>query len=271
LGQAEAVMHRRYEAVFFDMGSTLVRPVQPVPPVEAWALALARLGHAVTPAMLAAAHERAVQEMAPALQPLPPGRPEEADAHFAVWSDVYRRTLQGTGVTGDLERAVAALWEVWLAGIWELYPEVPEVLQALAAQGYRLGIISNWTSTLAETCRRLGLARYCTVIVSSASAGYAKPHPRIFEIALDRAGVDPERAIHVGDRYETDVIGARAAGMDAVLLKRVPWQEQCGNDLSRPAPDPASAERPQLLEPYHPTIRSLTELLDLLKPARRAG
>lgn len=251
-------MSRRYEAIFFDMGSTLVAPAERVPPAEAWARALAQLGCVVAPAALAAAHACAVQEMAAVLQPPPEGRPEELGAHVAVWSEVYRRILRDTGLTGDLEQAVAAMWDVWLADVWKVYPEVPEVLRALAAQGYRLGIISNWTSTLEETCRRLGLACFCTVIVASAMVGYAKPHPRIFQAALDRAGVRPEQALYIGDRYDTDVAGARAAGMDALLLQRGVQPEVRGA-----APVDTASLFQQ--EPGQPVIHSLEALLELLE------
>ncbi|MER3404774.1 MAG: hypothetical protein C4289_06095, partial [Chloroflexota bacterium] len=234
------------------------------PPVEAWARALAQLGYLVAPAALAEAHTRTMQEMAGALQPPPEGQPEDLSSHVAVWSEVYRRTLRQAGVAGDLERAVAAMWEVWLGGTWEVYAEVPHVLGTLAERGHRLGIISNWTPTLEETCRRLGLARYCTVIVSSASAGYAKPHPRIFELALVHAGVCPEGAIHVGDRYDTDVIGARAVGMDAVLLNRSPAPgHRVHGALAVPVGEGPMVS-PASRAPTVPTIHSLTDLLHFL-------
>ncbi len=262
-------MSRRYQAIFFDMGSTLVKQAEPVPPAEAWARALAQLGDAVAPAALAAAHARAVQEMAALLQPPPEGQPEELATHVAVWSEVYRRILSDAGIRSDLERAVAAMWDVWLAGIWKVYPEVPEVLQALAAQGYRLGIISNWTPTLEETCHRLGLTRCCDVIVASATVGYAKPHPRIFQAALDRAGVRPKEALHVGDCYDTDVIGARAVGMDAVLLQRRHRSGTVAQGVLAWTAGEPSQDTPPLPALAVARIGSLRELPQLIGPAHR--
>ena len=57
-------------------------------------------------------------------------------------------------------------------------------------------------------------------MLTSAEAGYRKPHPRIFEIAVERLNVPPHRALFVGDSYEDDVTGARNAGLQALLLDR---------------------------------------------------
>ena len=64
----------------------------------------------------------------------------------------------------------------------------------------------------------LGLAKHLDFVLDSAEVGVEKPDPRIFRIALERAGVDPAHALYVGDLYSVDVLGARAVGMEAVLL-----------------------------------------------------
>jgi FMN phosphatase YigB (HAD superfamily) len=78
--------------------------------------------------------------------------------------------------------------------------------------GLRLAVVSNWDVALPEHLERLGLANRFAAVVTSAEAGAPKPDPRIFELALERMGVSPERALHVGDS-EADEVGARAAGM----------------------------------------------------------
>jgi putative hydrolase of the HAD superfamily len=91
-------------------------------------------------------------------------------------------------------------------------PGVPEAVAELAAIGLRLGVVSNWDVALTGYLEELGLREHFAAIVTSAEAGAPKPDPRIFELALERLGVAPERALHVGDAG-ADELGARAAGM----------------------------------------------------------
>jgi HAD superfamily hydrolase (TIGR01509 family) len=102
--------------------------------------------------------------------------------------------------------------------IWEVVPpEVPRVLAELRGR-YRLGVVSNANGTVREKLRRVGLAEYFEVILDSHEEGVEKPDPRIFQLALERLGARAEEAVHVGDYYHIDVVGARAAGVRAVLL-----------------------------------------------------
>lgn len=93
-----------------------------------------------------------------------------------------------------------------------------ESLQRLRAAGLRLGVVSNSDGRVEQALEAAGLREYFDVVIDSALAGVEKPDPRIFHAALDALGVAPEEALYVGDLYEVDVLGARAAGMDAVLL-----------------------------------------------------
>ncbi len=87
-----------------------------------------------------------------------------------------------------------------------------ETLERLRARGLRLAVVANWDCALSEHLDRAGLAPFFDVVVSSARAGFAKPDPRIFELALDELGVPASRALHVGDE-PLDEEGARAAGL----------------------------------------------------------
>lgn len=95
---------------------------------------------------------------------------------------------------------------------YEPLPGVPEALAALRALGLELAVVANWDYALTEHLERVGLARYFSAIVTSAEAGAAKPDPRAFQVALERLGVHPGRALHVGDAEE-DKLGAAAAGL----------------------------------------------------------
>jgi putative hydrolase of the HAD superfamily len=96
--------------------------------------------------------------------------------------------------------------------VFEPLNGVPERLARLRALGLPLAVIGNWDCSLGERLAELRLAHFFEFILSSAEAGVAKPDRRIFELALERLGVRPERALHVGDQ-PADEDGARAAGM----------------------------------------------------------
>jgi putative hydrolase of the HAD superfamily len=103
--------------------------------------------------------------------------------------------------------------------LWELVPD--GVLPALAAFrrcGLTLVVVSNANGTLRAHMDRLGLAGHLDLVIDSCEEGVEKPDPRLFEIALARAGARAETTIHVGDLYHVDVVGARAAGIRPVLL-----------------------------------------------------
>jgi len=85
-------------------------------------------------------------------------------------------------------------------------------LEALSGAGLELACVANWDLSLEPHLRRAGVARYFRTIVSSAEAGSSKPHAAIFLLALERLGVEPRRALHIGDD-PVDRDGARAAGL----------------------------------------------------------
>jgi HAD superfamily hydrolase (TIGR01509 family) len=102
--------------------------------------------------------------------------------------------------------------------IWEIVPpEVPKALEELRGR-FRFAVVSNANGTVRDKLRRVGLASYFEVILDSHEEGVEKPDPRIFQTALSRMGVTGSEAVHVGDYYHIDVVGARAAGIPAILL-----------------------------------------------------
>jgi len=103
---------------------------------------------------------------------------------------------------------------------FRVFPDAAPALRALRARGVRVVVVSNWDCSLPEWLERAGLAGLVDGAVASAVVGAAKPAPRIFEVALEHAGATPEHAIHVGDSPASDVAGARAADIRAVLIAR---------------------------------------------------
>ena len=104
---------------------------------------------------------------------------------------------------------------------WQLYPDVLPTLQALHASGkYTLGAISDWSPALGPIFQRLKLNTYFDCLLISSVTGHAKPSTVLYETALERANTIADYAIHIGDSYNLDVLGARAVGMIPILLDR---------------------------------------------------
>lgn len=93
-----------------------------------------------------------------------------------------------------------------------------ETLEELRRRGYRLGVISNADGRAEQALDAVALREHFELVVDSGLVGIDKPDPRIFHHALERMGIAPEQAVYVGDIYEIDVQGARAAGMRPVLI-----------------------------------------------------
>ena len=103
---------------------------------------------------------------------------------------------------------------------FEPFPDAVPALRALRAAGLKLVAASNWDVSLHEQLDRTGLSGLLDGALSSAEVGAPKPDPEIFVRALALAGAQPDEAWHVGDDVEADVGGARAAGLEPVLIDR---------------------------------------------------
>ena len=113
------------------------------------------------------------------------------------------------------------------SNLWEHVPDfVIPTLTALKAQGYRLAVVSNANGTLRASFARLGLAAFFETMVDSAEEGLEKPDARLFELALGRVGAAAAEAVHVGDMYHVDIVGARAAGIRALLVDEADLKTQ---------------------------------------------
>jgi putative hydrolase of the HAD superfamily len=90
---------------------------------------------------------------------------------------------------------------------------------------YRLGVVSNFYGNLATVCDNAQVRRYFGVIVDSARVGLSKTDPRIFVTAVEALGIEPGRAVMVGDSLARDMAGARAAGMAHIWLTPAPERQ----------------------------------------------
>lgn len=140
---------------------------------------------------------------------------------------------------------------------WYIFPDVLPAVEALGAAGVRLAVISNWLWGGQELLHSLELARHFEAVVISARVGFNKPHPAIFEHALAAMHVAPADALHVGDSYAADVVGARRVGITPVLIDR---RQGDGARVREEHDDRELA-----------VIGDLFELVDLVGVARAAG
>ena len=116
---------------------------------------------------------------------------------------------------------LGVLTDTLLAAIrFEPFPDTVPALEALRGAGIRVVAASNWDVSLHEQLAATGLTPLLDGALSSAEVGAPKPDPEIFTRALALAGARPEEALHVGDDVEADVGGARAAGLEPVLIDR---------------------------------------------------
>jgi putative hydrolase of the HAD superfamily len=126
-------------------------------------------------------------------------------------------------------------------GVWELYPEVPEVLKQLRKR-FQLAVISNFDGRLRFILQHLGIAKYFAHVFISSELGADKPDPEIFHRALKLMHLNADEVLHVGDDPERDWKAAKAAGLSVFRLDR-PRNSLCdllnwvGRD-SNPEPTP---------------------------------
>ena len=208
-------------AVFFDVGYTLLAPHPSV--VEIVTLYCAEHHLPVERACVEAHLPEAEAELRRLVRDDPFTWSDE-HAITAVWlayfTALLRPCLPEAG--GDeLARHVLGLQQIFDgATSYALYPDVVPVLKTLTARNLTLGVISDWGIGLGLILRHHDLVQYFSFAVISAALRRAKPDPDLFATALRRADAIPDYALHIGDSYPLDVLGARAAGITPVLLDR---------------------------------------------------
>lgn len=199
-------------AIFFDIGDTLVFDDPPVR--ERFRQALAVVGQDYSPERLAEALDAGEQY---ALEQYLQGTPFDDPT---VLREVAARTLARLEASPLDDGQWQTLAEAFVAVPWRrvVHPQAVGLLERLRGRGFIVGAISDWEETLPDVLAELALAPHLDALAVSAVVGVTKPNPRLFQEALRQAGVAPGESLHVGDWYELDVCGARAAGMQSVLF-----------------------------------------------------
>jgi putative hydrolase of the HAD superfamily len=202
---------RAPRAILFDAGNTLIRI-----DYAAIADALAGHGHARDLAAIEDAELRARVRLDPHLAP--GASTESGDTHGRY----LRYLLERLDVTDDAEVAAMERWRRDYnapVGLWtRADPRAAAALARARAAGLAVGVISNSNGTVRRTLEVHGLAAHIDFLIDSSEVGVEKPDPRIFGLGLARVGVAAAEAAYVGDLYSVDVLGARAAGLAAVLI-----------------------------------------------------
>ncbi len=249
------------EAIFFDLGDTLWH-FPSMPPVEQIrgetmkrvSELVRRWGFEVTGerAYLARDIRFAVEEET--------SRAFHTDCIDPNYPEICRRVAARHGLDLTVEQG-EELWEAWnLGGAYlgrRLYPDVLDTLRWLKDGGYRLGAITNRGYSgprFHEELRDLGLADFFEVVAISCDVGYMKPHPRIFQYALDAMDVEPGAAVMVGDNLRADIEGAKTMGMVAVWRRPVAAEPV---EATEDAPETSGPVRPDYI------IDTIAELREL--------
>jgi HAD superfamily hydrolase (TIGR01549 family) len=195
------------EAIFFDVGGTLVFPDQQrtLEPLHA-------AGIIPTATQLGAA-ERAARMAID--RDLSAHAPNAVDRNY--WDHYYSELLRQVEVSsGEMKREL--IRRARTSSNWNrLAPDTPELLDQLKRH-YRLGIISNSDGGIAALLRQLELEPFFDAVTDSGKVGHQKPDARIFQAALQTLGVDARASVYVGDIYTVDYLGATGAGMQAILM-----------------------------------------------------
>jgi putative hydrolase of the HAD superfamily len=213
------VTNASVEIVFLDAGETILHPHPSFP--ELFVEVVGRHGTTLSVEDVAAAQQRLAPHLVDIAEDTGVENPSftAEDAH-RFWTFLYRRLLEELGVPD--ERLVEELFATFSAAeSYRLFDDVTAALDRLLERGYRLGLISNFEGWLEKMLMELEVGHLFEISVISGVERIEKPDPAIYRLALERAGVEPRLAVHVGDSVSLDVEPARSVGMHAVLLDRV--------------------------------------------------
>jgi REG-2-like HAD superfamily hydrolase len=211
---------KRPKLVTFDCAQTLVR-VDWQPAMIAVQSA-SRAGMAFDRQVAAEVYDRKLRSRWPEFMQLNLQRDEGVLADF--WHRLTVDWMTETGLPHERAQDVVHNADEMLFGpesaVFSLYDDTLACLDRLREAGVRMAIVSNWDNSLHRTLRMFALTDYFEHVVASLEEGVEKPKARIFQIALERAGVQPGEALHVGDNPVDDWQGARNVGMRALLIDR---------------------------------------------------
>lgn len=212
-------MNSKLRAIFLDAGNTLL-----FPQLEMLSQELVDAGFHVRVEQFSDAERAGKKKLDEILWPQIRERCAPRSTDRLYWR-TYLEALgeQIEALAEDRDRAIKIVVKRFQdIRTWsKILPETIPTLKGLKSAGYFLAAISNSDGSVESELQRAGLCEYLEFVIDSAKVGVEKPHPEIFQIALNRAGIVPQEAIYVGDTYPTDIGGAQLAGLRGVLMDRI--------------------------------------------------
>jgi len=195
-------------AVTFDVGGTLIEPWPSVGHV--YAQIASKFGiTGVEPAALNSGFVRAWKAR------------QDFDYSRAAWRRLVDQTFAGLSPEPPDEACFNAIYDHFAhAEAWRVFDDAQRALAAVKASGHKVGLISNWDERLHPLLAELQLASSFEAVTISCEVGYTKPRPEIFQHCATQLGLPLESILHIGDSTSEDVGGAKAAGMQGLLLDR---------------------------------------------------
>jgi putative hydrolase of the HAD superfamily len=223
------------KAILLDAVGTLIHPIEPV------GKTYARIARSYGIERDAAALGHQFATVFPALPRVmySASRPDQWESMEKDWWSALVQTVFQEEFT-DFNIFFEEVWQYYdTPQAWGIYPEVPEVLEQWQKQEIQLAIVSNFDKRLIHVLEGLDLDHFFSPIIHSSLAGAAKPDAKIFTTCLDLLGVRADEALHVGDSWADDVIGALSAGLPVAWVKRngekpkqLPSGVQCVTELA---------------------------------------
>ena len=214
-------------AVLLDAAGTLIDVARPLG--DTYSRLAREFGGDLEPDTLTAGFRTAFAEAPP--MAFPGRRGADLDrAERGWWRTLVERVTGAAGGVPEFDAFFERLYAHYAgAPAWRVYREVPAVLTALRERGVALAVVSNFDSRLPPLLDALGLAAFFDAVVCSGEVGAAKPDGAIFAHALAALGVEASEALHVGDSRAADYDGARAAGIEALLVDRGSSADRAGS------------------------------------------
>jgi 2-haloalkanoic acid dehalogenase type II len=140
----------------------------------------------------------------------------------AFWQRYANRALVEFGCKPEKALALApelhSQMETRYQPIDAVFSDAPSTLAALQKAGYKLAVLSNRSTPFQETLAKLGIGEYFQFALAAGEVGAWKPDPAAFLPALERLGLAPKEVVYVGDNYYADIVGARRAGLNPILI-----------------------------------------------------
>ncbi len=217
------------QAVFFDAGNTLLRATPSV--ADIYRDTARRYGTEASRYDIEQSFKREWQRARESGAFMREAAGDGQLMEKAWWKEFVRRVFAGFPPISDFDGFFDELYDIFARPrTWELFPDVPAVLDALEGR-VRLGVISNWDSRLEGILEGLGIKDYFSEIVISSLVEIEKPDRKIFRLASDRIGVPLEHCAHIGDDPTLDYHGALDSGMTAFLIDRDGRENRSNNSL----------------------------------------